>query len=252
MHSTFTVNSYVDMVYVLSVKSFKDRIQHVKKEMDKHHIQFEFVFDYDIPELTPALLKKYFAPSNLTLAQKSLILKHRHAWQDALRNQYQRVLIFEDDVILTPHFNKNFSALIKSIEKLPKDFLIFFGGGDTKVPDHFFLEKGPLIQHRIATAEAYLVDLANIKRRMSWLNNHHINLPADHLMAHIDCDIHHAHHYWVKNPLVEQGSVTGLFLSKLDAHRLKHSMFFNILRHRWNKFQRRTLRGLFVKFKFFL
>ena len=107
MHSTFTVNSYVDKVYVLSVKSFKDRIQHVKKEMDKHHIQFEFVFDYDIPELTPALLKKYFAPSNLTLAQKSLILKHRHAWQDALRNQYQRVLIFEDDVILTPHFNKN-------------------------------------------------------------------------------------------------------------------------------------------------
>jgi glycosyl transferase family 25 len=252
MDNSFNLNNFVDKVYVLSVKSFKDRIHHIKKEMGRHNIQFEFVFDYDVPELTPALLKKHFAPSSLTLAQKSLVLKHRHAWQDALKNKYQRVLIFEDDVILLPNFNQHFKVLTSTIEKLPKDYLIFFGGSDTKVPNHFFLEKGLLVKHRIATAEAYLVDLANIKRRMSWLNKHRIDLPADHLMAHMDCDLHHANHYWVKKPLVEQGSVTGLFVSKLDAHRLKHSIYFNILRYRWNKFQRRTLKSLFVKCKFFL
>lgn len=253
MQNAFSVNSFVDKVYVLSVKSFKDRIHHVKKEMGKHHIQFEFVFDYDVPELKPTLLKKHFARSNnLTPAQKSLILKHRFAWQDALKHEYQRVLIFEDDVILLPHFNQNFRALISTIEKLPKDFLIFFGGGDTKVPDHFFLEEGLLVRHPIATAEAYLVDLANVRRRMAWLDKHPITLPADHLIKHIDCDLYGAQHYWVKKPLVEQGSVTGLFVSKLDSHRLKHSIYFNILRHRWNKFHRRTLKSLIVKFKFFL
>ena len=252
MKKPFSVNSFVDKVYVLSVKSFKDRIQHIKEEMGKHNIQFEFIFDYDIPELTPAILKKNFSHSNLTLAQKSLVLKHRHAWQDALKHKYKRALIFEDDVILLPHFNQHFETLIAAIKRLPKDYLIFFGGGDTKVPNHFFLEKGLLVKHRIATAEAYLVDLANIKRRMLWLKKHPMDLPADHLIAHIDCDLHHANHYWVKKPLVEQGSVTGLFVSKLDAHRLKHSIYFNVLRHRWNKFQRRTLKGLIVKLKFFL
>ena len=232
MHSSFSVNSFVDKVYVLSVKSFKDRIQHIKEEMARHNIQFEFIFDYDIPELTPAILKKNFSHSNLTLGQKSLVLKHKHAWQDALTHQYKRILIFEDDVILLPHFNQHFEMLIAFIKRLPKDYLIFFGGGDTKVPNH--------------------LDLANIKRRMLWLKKHPIDLPADHLIAHIDCDLHHAAHYWVKKPLVEQGSVTGLFVTKLDAHRLKHSMYFNILRHRWNKFQRRTLKGLIVKLKFFL
>ena len=69
MNKPSSVNSFVDKVYVLSVKSFKDRIQHIKEEMGKHNIEFEFIFDYDIPELTPAILKKNFSHSNLTLAQ---------------------------------------------------------------------------------------------------------------------------------------------------------------------------------------
>jgi glycosyl transferase family 25 len=48
--------------------------------------------------------------------------------------------------------------------------------------------------------------------------------------------------YWLRHPIVEQGSVLGLFDSVLDSQRLKHSRFFNILRNRWNKFQRRRLR----------
>ena len=64
MKKPFSVNSFVDKVYVLSVKSFKDRIQHIKEEMGRHNIQFEFIFDYDIPELTPAILKKNFSHSS--------------------------------------------------------------------------------------------------------------------------------------------------------------------------------------------
>ena len=45
MKKPFSVNSFVDKVYVLSVKSFKDRIRHVKEEMAKHNIKFEFIFD---------------------------------------------------------------------------------------------------------------------------------------------------------------------------------------------------------------
>ena len=47
--------------------------------------------------------------------------------------------------------------------------------------------------------------------------------------------------------LVEQGSVTGLFDSALDANRLKHSHLYNVARYRWTKWRRRTLRRHWVR-----
>ena len=251
MHSSFIVNSFVDKVYVLSVKSFKDRIQHIKEEMGKHNIEFEFIFDYDIPKLTPAILKKNFSQSSLTLAQKSLVLKHTQAWRDALKHHHKHILIFEDDVILDKNFHGKLEKIIQAMKTLPQDFLIFLGGGDTKVPEHFFLTQGPLVELPLATAEGYIVDLPSIKKRVQWLKNHKINLPADHLIVKIDHD-NKTRHYWSKEPLVEQGSVTGKFITKLDQHRLKHSKFFNILRYHWNKIQRRKLRSFIVKLKYYL
>ena len=251
MHSSLSVNSFVDKVYVLSVKSFKDRIRHVKEEMAKHNIKFEFVFDYDIPELTPNLLKKHFAPSSLSPAQKSLVLKHTQAWRDALKHHHKHILIFEDDVILDKNFHKKLEVIIHAMKVLPKDFLIFLGGADAKVPNHFFLSQSPLVELPLATAEGYIVDLPSIKKRIQWLKTHKINLPADHLIVKIDQE-NKTQHYWSKEPLVEQGSVTGKFLTKLDQHRLKHSIYFNILRYQWNKLQRRRLRGFLVRLKHFL
>jgi len=46
---------------------------------------------------------------------------------------------------------------------------------------------------------------------------------------------------------VEQGSVIGLFDSVLDASRRKHSRLYNVARHRWTKWRRRTLRRHFVR-----
>jgi glycosyl transferase family 25 len=48
-------------------------------------------------------------------------------------------------------------------------------------------------------------------------------------------------------PLVEQGSVIGLFDSVLDATRQKHGRFYNVARHRWTKWRRRTLRRHWVR-----
>jgi glycosyl transferase family 25 len=245
------LHSYIDQVYVLSVKSFRDRINHIENEMGRHGIPFQFIFDYDIPQLSKDVLKKHFTQSTLSLAQKSLVLKHIEAWKEALKHNYKHILIFEDDVILDKHFHKKLAVIIQTMKGLPKDFLVFLGGADTKVPDYFFLTSGPLVKLPLSTAEGYIVDLKSIKKRLLYLKKHKINLPADHLITKID-RVNKTSHYWSKEPLVEQGSVTGKFITKLDQHRLKHSIYFNILRYQWNKLQRRKLRGFFVKFKHFL
>lgn len=236
------------MVYVLSVKTFSRRIAHIEDEMRKHNINFQFVFLYDIPEIDAELLSKSFAESAMTMAQKSLVLKHIHAWQDAEFNGYKRILIFEDDVILHSDFNSYFATIATTMNELPADYLIFLGGADSKVPDSFLLSNETLVKLPISTAEAYITDLAAIKRRLNWLNNNKITLPADHLICKIDKQCG-AVNYWSRKAIVEQGSVTGIFDSVLDSHRQKHSRQFNIMRYRWNKFQRHVLRGWIARLR---
>ena len=247
---TQPVNKLVEKVYVLSVKTFDVRIAHIQKEMRKYNIDFEFVFDYDIPDLDSQVLADMFGASALTMAQKSLVLKHIQAWKDAEVHGLQRVLIFEDDVILHNDFVHQFEVICSAVNKLPPDFLVFLGGADAKVPDSYLMSKETLVALPIATAEGYMTDISAIKRRLAWLKVNKIVYPADHLICSID-KLHHAPNYWSRQPIVEQGSVTGIFDSALDSHRQKHSRRFNIYRYRWNKFQRHVLRAWIAHVKYF-
>jgi glycosyl transferase family 25 len=236
------VNSFIDRVYVLTVKTFSDRIAHIENEMRKHQIDFQFVFSFDIPDMDDELLGKTFEGESLTMAQKSLVLKHFHAWQDAENHDYQKILIFEDDVILNNDFIDYFEKIMKALESLTPGYLIFLGGADAKVSEEYLLSKELLVALPIATTEAYITDIVAIKRRLNWLTTNKISLPADHLICKIDKQLDIIN-YWSRTPIVEQGSVTGIFNSHLDSHRQKHSKLFNVLRYRWNKYQRHVLRA---------
>lgn len=50
----------VDAVYVLAIKTFRARIAHARRELGRHGIPFEFIFDFDVPDLDEVLLAKRF------------------------------------------------------------------------------------------------------------------------------------------------------------------------------------------------
>lgn len=249
--SQFLVNTFVEKVYVLSVKTFTDRISHIQSLMNEYQIEFEFVFTHDIPDIKPEESQMFDANTTLTMAQKSLALKHIETWRDAVSKNYRKIMIFEDDVIFNKNFKHHLPSVLNAAHQLPDDYLIFLGGADAKVPDSFLLSKQVLVPLAISTTEAYITDLVAIKRRLAWLNNHKISLPADHLICKIDRETNGAN-YWSRYPLVEQGSVTGIFGSHLDNNRRKHSKLFNVLRYHWNKFQRHQLRYIGAKIRSYL
>lgn len=239
----------LDGIYVLSVKSFTDRIAHVRKELGAQCLDFEFVFDHDAVELDPAVIERQFAANTqLSRAHCSLVLKHAEAWRRALSRGQRTILVLEDDVLLSRHFRAGLATALAAGRDLREGWLIFLGGADTKVPDAFFLSETPLFPLPLPTAEGYLTDAAAMARRIAWLDANQVNLPADHLINQIDaaCGIGQ---YWLRSPVVEQGSVFGLFTSKLDRNRLKHSTVYNWLRYHWNKVRRRRLRGCWVKLR---
>lgn len=239
------VDDYVDAVYVLSVKSFAQRIKHIETEMAKHGIAFRFMFEHDASELDENLVSNVFAASSMKKTHQSLVLKNIQVWRDAVARNYRRVLVFEDDAVLRPEFTRRFVEAMRAADTLPPGWMIFLGGLDAKVPDRYFLEPGPLVKLPIATTEGCVHDLEAMRRRLDWLENNRVTLSVDYLMRRIDAE-QGTQQFWLRHPVVEQGSVTGIFDSYLDGNRQKHSRCHNILRNRWNKFQRRSLREWLV------
>jgi glycosyl transferase family 25 len=237
----------IDAVFVLSVKTFADRIAHVTGELARFGIPFEFIFEHDAAELDDATILQHFVAGGPPMKrQASLTLKHLQAWRLAIARGAQRVMVFEDDVVLHPEFHARLAAAMFVADGLAPGWHIFLGGADAKVPDDFFLHPGPLVPLASTTAEGYVADLEACRRRVAWCGANKINLPADQLITHID-RVEGVAQYWPPEPLVEQGSVIGLFDSVLDANRLKHSHLYNVARHRWTKWRRRTLRRHWVR-----
>jgi glycosyl transferase, family 25 len=51
-------------------------------------------------------------------------------------------------------------------------------------------------------------------------------------------------HYWLRAPLVEQGSMNGLFASVLDDKRRDRGRWYNWARFRWDKWWKRLRQDL--------
>ncbi len=227
-------------IYVLSVKTFTDRINHIRQEMAKHQLEFEFIFDYDIYALDDIIDQQYFLqPSTLSPAAKSITLKHICAWKKALHKKHQQILVFEDDVVLDDNFLTKLQVVLEDANNISPGYLIFLGGADTKVPKDFFKNQADFYELSMPTAEAYITDLTAINLRLEWLERHKISLPADHATVKIDRD-RNITQYLPKKSLVTQGSVFGLFPTTLDKNRSRKSPAVNRLLFEWKKFKRRT------------
>ena len=241
-----SLNNYVGGVFVLTVQTFHERIAHIKEQLDRHGIQFEFIFKHDIEQMEPATIERSFAPSDLKDQHKSLVLKHIEALRIAEERGLDRILVFEDDVILADNFVPKLIEAIDAANNIEPGYLIFLSGGNTKVPFDYFLSNQTLYPHPIATAEGYVTDKTAIQRRLAWLENNKITLPADHLIRHIDEAVGNIQ-FWLRHPIASQGSVTGIFDSVLDGHRQKHNKVFNLLRYYWTRFKRRIFMDWLAK-----
>ena len=235
----------IDKVFILSVKSFSDRIAHVENELNKHQIPFEFVFNFDATDIKPGDLS-IFNPSNMTIAHQSLVLKNIWIWKKMVKENIKRAMVFEDDIILTDNFREKLTQIIEDTKTLAPGYLIFLGGADTKLSPNFLQHPSPLVPRRITTAEGFIIDNTTAKKRCEWLLNNNISLPADGLMCKIDQDMG-LPHYWPKQAIVEQASCTGKFKTTLDGSRSKHSLLYIKLRYQWHKFKNQSWKRWITK-----
>jgi glycosyl transferase family 25 len=152
------------------------------------------------------------------------------------------VLVFEDDAELATGYLRTFESAMREADALDPGYLIYLGCGDNKyLPDQakspsLLVPGGPL-----PATDAIVFDRAAAERRLGWIAQHPISRPADWLMRETDAAVG-VRHYWLREPIVRQGSMSGRFVSVLDHKRRFRGRWYSWLRYRWDRWRRWVLR----------
>jgi O-antigen ligase/GR25 family glycosyltransferase involved in LPS biosynthesis len=240
--SRHTVNQCVDAVFVLSVKTFHDRIGHIESELKRHGIAFEWIFEHDADELTPDQIDAVFAPSDLKRGHQSLVLKHIETWKRCVERGYRRVLVFEDDAVLARDFERVFALAMDEADRVDRPYMVYLGCGDNKYVAGARSAPTMLLTPDIElpATDATVLDRRAAELRLAYVAARKVTRPADWLMREADAAMG-VTQYWLREPIVEQGSMNGRFTSVLDDRRTDRGRRWNWLRFRWDRWRRRTL-----------
>ncbi|MBK5272940.1 MAG: glycosyltransferase family 25 protein [Bacteroidia bacterium] len=130
------LENYFDKIFVVSIERVKDRHTQVSQQLQG--LSFDFFFGIDKQVMNWEEIKTGNAIYDEIKAKKysqvgkgmkegevACALSHRGLYEEIVEKKYQRVLIFEDDVL---PLSENLSELPAILEELPRDWdLVYFG-----------------------------------------------------------------------------------------------------------------------------
>ncbi len=160
------INSYFDKIYVLNLKRRPDRLKNIKSKLKKLKINFErfeaidgdnIEIDYDFSNFRPGkgMIENRYA--------YACLLSHFEIIKDAKENNYKRILIFEDDVLIS----KDIKVHLQKIKNINNWKLLYLGSSqyDWNVDfiENFYLSKKSLGTFAYAIDRSIYDDILNSK-----------------------------------------------------------------------------------------
>jgi glycosyl transferase family 25 len=128
-------------------------------------------------------------------------------------------------------------------DRITTPYLIYLGCGHNRYAagasrsPTMLVPGGPL-----PAAEAIVIDRASAKMRMEYLAKNRVTRPPDWLLREMDAELG-IPHYWLREPVVVQGSMNGKFHSLLDEKRRGRGKIYAWLRFRWDRLRHRVVGG---------
>jgi len=220
-------------IFVLHYAKLTERKRHIIEQFKKHGItDYEFIEKFDKYLITddecPEFSRDYI---NDRRAELSLHLKHIYIYRLMVRENYDQVLIFEDDVILSEGF---MPLLNLYMTQLPKDYdMLFIGDGcnlhipiSMQTPNKYIYEK---CLHETAwggngaakCTDSYIISNMCAKKICDYIDTlitavdtKKINLPADWWLNQVARELT-LKVYWAEPTIVTQGSQNGTYYRSL-------------------------------------
>ncbi len=152
-----SLNSFCDKIYVITLKRATDRHEHLIKELNG--LNYTIFYGQDKLEFDKKDLEKRNI-YNEKLAKKhhryhkpmpagmiGCSWSHKLVYEDVIKNNYQKVLIMEDDIVIDKQAIRLFSQVLID---LPPDWELFYLGYDKNEelkPIHYFKKGIYHLQH---------------------------------------------------------------------------------------------------------
>lgn len=229
----------LDAIYVLNAKPFGERLRSITAQLARVGLAAEIIQQWDPPEITPDVAMRWFAADALTPAQRSCALKHVEALQRICDRGQQHALVLEDDALLAPNFVDGVRRALAEAGNYPEASVIFIGSGGNFYTPRSQREPGRSLYPgpRGRFADSYIIGHTAARMRLAWMAQHRIGEPMDNQFETIDRQAG-IRMLWLEDPVVEQGSKTGRFVTAIDK---QHPRWLQWLQFHWEKMRRKWL-----------
>ena len=86
-------------------KGYEDREAHIRNQLNRRGLPFQFILDGDRDDLSPEVLDRYFTGQmHQPSAATSCAMKHLLACQYIIGHELEGAVVLEDDMILYKNF----------------------------------------------------------------------------------------------------------------------------------------------------
>ncbi|MEZ4924618.1 MAG: glycosyltransferase family 25 protein [Crocinitomicaceae bacterium] len=213
-----------DKVYVVHVSSNLEREEHMKQELGRFNIPFEFMLKGDLKDLSRELVDEYFSGDQMSgpfCAEQSCALKHIYIYQKMIEDGVGNALIFEDDVFLTDNFIEVFNQCIDEFSSLSEEIrnkgLINFEESTLRYVPKERVKEGIVLYEmdRSRCAGAYFINSNLAKAIVNDVQVNKCDKPLDWYHNTL-VDRIALKHFWCHPAIVQQGSHNGKMASTID------------------------------------
>lgn len=121
------LNECFDQIYIINLDHRTDRLEEVNSLLKKYNISFKRQSGVFLKEKYPDVLNN--TTNTSSLGHLGCVLSHVNCCIDALNNNYDRILVLEDDInFIHEHIESiNYESLLKEVETV--DWGLFYLGG---------------------------------------------------------------------------------------------------------------------------
>ncbi|MEM1450340.1 MAG: glycosyltransferase family 25 protein [Planctomycetota bacterium] len=230
-------------IHVAHVKEgYEDRRASIERQLAEAGLEFSFMLDGDIPDLSEERLERWFSDYMRSASPTtSCACKHLLIWEDLVASGARAALVLEDDALLAGNFVEVVQAAVVELERehrlddpwfvsLENSTLRFVPSKDRRAGRYLY----PASKGRCTGA--YLIGAAFAKQMLEGAEGGGMDQPVDHYidryLARDDIQS-----FWCEPTVVEQGSHAGIFATGIGTPRtsLLHRVHWSIrklFRHR--------------------
>ena len=148
-NSKYTINNVFDKVYVINLDSQPENLKNIDKQLKKYNIKYSRFKAINGKDVFDQYNLSKDSWNNDHPGALGCLLSHKTIIKDALDNNYNKILILEDDCLLHKNFNNIFNQKYESlINYHPEWKILYFGNShqygwpfSIKYYDNFYFTK---------------------------------------------------------------------------------------------------------------